>query len=211
MLRIVLPPEGGPVLDLVAEVLRAGKVAVVPSDTLYGFSACYDQPGAIQRIADLKGRGGEEPFLLLVGSSDQLACLTSSPPAAAVAEMVWPGAVTLLLPGRPDLAPQLRGPRGTVAVRWPSDRLLNELLARVKAPIVSTSVNRRGEPSLGDPDQIERSFGGAIDLLADAGPRQDLVPSTIVDLTRRPPVVVRQGTVRLDVDRLDELLSRGHS
>jgi len=216
MLRIMLPPEGGPALELVAQVLRSGRVAVVPSDTLYGFSACYDRPDAIQRITVLKGRGepgGSDaaPFLILVASLSQLACLTSSPPPKAVAELVWPGAVTLLLPARPDLLPQLRGPEGTVAVRWPNDRFLIELLSRVEAPIISTSVNRRGEPPLGDPNEIERSFGGAIDLLADVGPRKDLVPSTIVDLTRRPPVVVRQGRARIDVDRLDQLLSGGDS
>jgi L-threonylcarbamoyladenylate synthase len=91
-------------------------------------------------------------------------------------------------------------------VRWPDDRLIQELLAQVGVPLVSTSVNRHGEPPLGDPEAIEMLFGGAIDLLADAGPRENVLPSTIVDLTRRPPVVVREGQGDVDIGELDRRL-----
>ncbi len=206
MLRVALAGEGGPELGLVAHAIRAGGVVVAPSDTLYGFSARFDRPSALRRIATIKGRGDTSPFLLLVGEVEELAALSPAPPPVPVLDRVWPGPVTLLIPGRPGLPSRLRGPAGTVAVRRPRERLVRALLARVGVPIVSTSVNRHGEAPLGDPGRIAREFGAVIDVLGDAGSRESQPPSTIIDLTRRPPVLVRQGAAAVDVGELERLL-----
>jgi L-threonylcarbamoyladenylate synthase len=206
VLRVALTREGGPEVGLVAHAIRSGGVVVAPSDTLYGFSARFDRPSAIRRIATIKGRADTAPFLLLIGELEELAALTLSPPPAPVLDRVWPGPVTLLIPGRPGLPSRLRGPAGTVAVRRPRDRLVRELLAQVGVPIISTSVNRHGEPPLGNPDRIAREFGAVIDVLADLGSRESQPPSTIVDLTRRPPVLVRQGAAAVDLGELERLL-----
>jgi L-threonylcarbamoyladenylate synthase len=206
MLRLSITPEGGPNLNIVAQSLRGGAVAVVPTDTLYGFSARYDRPSAIRRIAALKGRQEDAPFLLLIGSFDQLSLLTLEPPHPTVVDVVWPGSVTLLLPARGELHPRLRGPGERVAVRWPAEPRIAGLLSRVGVPLISTSVNRQAEAPASDPESIARQFGAGIDLLADAGPRPDSRPSTIIDLTRRPPVEIRRGAVTVDVERLERLM-----
>jgi L-threonylcarbamoyladenylate synthase len=206
LVRVTIAAEGGPGLEVVANALRAGGVAVVPSDTLYGFSARYDRPSAIRRIAAIKGRSEGDPFVVLVARGEELALLTDTPPPSAVIDLLWPGPVTLLLLGRAGLPLPLRGADGKVAVRWPRAPFARALVARVGVPIISTSVNRHGEPPLGDPEAIAAQFGAAIDVLADAGPCASALPSTIVDLTQEPPIVVRAGAEAVDVERLDRLL-----
>ncbi len=181
----------------------------MPTDTLYGFSARYDRPSGIQRIAAIKGRSESDPFLLLIAQASDLALLTATPPPPAVIDRLWPGPVTVLLRARPGLPSWLISESGTVAVRLPADSLVRELIGRVGVPIVSTSVNRHGEPPLGDPAAIGGRFGALVDVIADAGRRQSLVPSTLVDLTQRPPVVLRQGQATPDMDELDRLLAAG--
>jgi L-threonylcarbamoyladenylate synthase len=206
MFHLSLTPEGGPNLELIAHSLRGGAVAVIPTDTLYGFSARYDRPSAIRRIAALKDRQDDVPFLLLVSGLEQLPLLTPTAPHPTAIDLVWPGPVTLLLPARSGLFQRLRGPGDSVAVRWPAEPRIRELLAQVGVPLVSSSVNRRDDSPLADPEAIASQFGAGIDLLADAGPRRDSRPSTIIDLTRRPPVEVRRGAMTVDIKRLDRLL-----
>ena len=206
MLRLALASREEAGLAALADTIRAGGVAVLPTDTLYGFSARYDHPAAIARIAALKGRADSAPFLLLIGDRRALALLTAEPPPAAALDGIWPGPVTLLLRARPDLPPLLRGAAGTVAVRWPRDRRLTALIAAIGVPIMSTSVNRQGERPLDDPDLIAGAFGAAIDVLADGGVLAGGQASTIIDLTADPPALVRAGAARVDLERLARLV-----
>lgn len=206
MLRLALASGEEAGLAALADTIRAGGVAALPTDTLYGFSARYDDPAAIARIAALKGRAPAAPFLLLIGDRPALALLTVEPPPAAALDGIWPGPVTLLLRARPDLPPLLRGPAGTVAVRWPRDRRLTALIAAIGVPIISTSVNRQGERPLDDPDLIAAAFGAAIDVLADGGLLAGGQASTIIDLTADPPALVRAGAARVDLERLARLV-----
>jgi len=212
MLRLGLTGgEDAAALAAVAGAIRAGGVAILPSDTLYGFSARYDHPAAIARIAALKGRANGAPFLLLIADRRDLALLTAEPPPAAALDLVWPGPVTLLLHSRPELLPLLRGPADTVAVRWPRDRRLQALIAAIGMPIISTSVNRQGELPLADPDLIAAVFGAAIDVLADGGSLAGGRASTIIDLTADPPVLVRAGAASVDLERLARLVRQARS
>jgi L-threonylcarbamoyladenylate synthase len=203
MLRVTLGAATPLDLEPVAHALRAGGVAVIPTDTIYGVSARFDRPSALRRLVALKGRHtAAAPFLVLIAELGWLSQLTTSPPSRAVSDLLWPGAVTALLPARSGLLPQLIGPRGTVAVRYPESPRLLRLLQAVSVPLVSTSANRSGEPPLLLPDRIARELGAGIDVLADAGDLGAGVPSTLVDLTQMPPVVLRQGAVRIDLEAL---------
>jgi L-threonylcarbamoyladenylate synthase len=206
MLRLRLTDDGGAALRAAAHALRAGGVAVIPTDTIYGISARYDRPSAVRRIAAVKGRDARSPFLLLIGDEAELALLTPEPPPEAALAAVWPGAVTLLLPARRELIPLLRGTAGKVAVRLPGADPVHALLQAVGVPLVSTSVNRHSESPLNDPDAIAHDFGAAIDVLVDGGVVFKSEPSTIVDLTEQPPTLVRAGAAAVDVVRLSRLL-----
>jgi len=202
MVRVAWQEKVGPWLSVIAQVLRGGGLAVIPTDTIYGFAARFDQPTAVRRIATLKGRDPARPFLLLIADRGMLARLTAAEPPAPVLDLLWPGPVTVLLPARAVLDPLLRGADDTVAVRLPADLALAELIAQVGSPILSTSVNMAGEPPLTDMPAIARQFGAHVDLIADGGPRTGSA-SAIVDLARRPPVIVRRGARAIDLARLE--------
>lgn len=207
MFRYTLDSADPVKLAPVIHALRSGAVAVIPTDTIYGLSARIDRPSALRRIAAIKGRDASLPFLVLVPGIEPLPSLTATPLPAAVVDLLWPGPVTVLLEAGPGLPPQLVGERGTVAVRWPDTALLCQILAGVGAPLVSTSINRSGEEPLTEPAKIARQFGEAIDVLLDHGPAQDPRPSTVLDLTVRPPRVVRQGKGTVDLERLGRCLA----
>jgi L-threonylcarbamoyladenylate synthase len=203
MVRVGWQEQVGPWLAVLAQVLRGGGLAVIPTDTLYGFAARFDRPTAIRRIATLKGRDPARPFLLLIADRTMLERLVAVEPPVPVLDLLWPGPVTALLAGRKTLDPLLRGANDTVAVRLPADPVLAALIAQIGVPILSTSVNMQGEPPRTDFAAIERDFGAHVDLLADGGTRAGRVASAIVDLSRRPPVLVRSGARAIDLERLE--------
>jgi L-threonylcarbamoyladenylate synthase len=188
-------------------VIREGGVAVIPTDTLYGFAARADRPAAVERVAAAKGRDPSSPFLLLVSEVGDLAAVAAAIPPPAVLGLIWPGPVTILVAGRPELDRRFTGATGTVAVRCPDDPVLRTLLGEIGTPVLSTSVNRHGAPPLADPSAIADEFGPAIDLLADHGVKAGQ-PSTIVDLSRRPPVLVRAGSRAVDLGELERAWKR---
>jgi len=202
MQRVTWEDEGGPWLLDIARVIREGGVAVLPTDTLYGFTARFDDAAAVERVVAAKGREEQSPFLLLVSETASLHRLARELPPAAVLDRLWPGPVTVLCAGRAEIGRRFLGERDTIAVRRPSAPLLVQLLQAIAVPVLSTSVNRAGQPPLTDPARIAAEFGPAIDLLADGGPRSG-APSAIVDLTRRPPVLVRAGAQPLDLVELE--------
>lgn len=170
--------------DLAVAVLRSSSVAVLPTDTIYGFSGIV--PASHARIVELKGRDEGKPFIELVSSVDEAERITGPIPAAF--RSYWPGPLTLIL----------RTGAGTTAYRCPGDPWLRGIIARVGAPIYSTSVNRAGETPLSDVPSIEEAFGPSIDLIVDGGNFLEVLPSTIVDLSGEKPRLVRQGALVLD-------------
>jgi L-threonylcarbamoyladenylate synthase len=207
MVRVAWENAAGPWLAPIARVIREGGVAVIPTDTLYGFAARADRPAAVERVAVSKGRDASAPFLLLLSAIAELQAVAAAIPPSAVLARVWPGPVTVLLRARPDLDPRFRSEAGTVAARLPDDTVLRSLLGAIGAPILSTSVNRHGSPPLADPAAIAHEFGAEIDLLADQGMRRG-EPSTIVDLSRRPPALVRAGARAVDPVELERTWKR---
>jgi L-threonylcarbamoyladenylate synthase len=169
------------ILETASMVLRAGGIAVVPCDTLYGIVGIV--PESEPKIRSLKGRGEGRPFLQLLPSVTWIARISDDAVPAGLGKY-WPGPLTIVI-GR-------RG-GGTVAVRVPDSPLLNALITLVGAPLYSTSVNRSGMPPLWRIREIEREFGGEVDLIVDAGDMPGGSPSTIVDATVSPAKILRQG------------------
>jgi L-threonylcarbamoyladenylate synthase len=207
MRRVTWESASGPWLLDVAQVIREGGVAVLPTDTLYGFTARFDDAAAVERVAAAKGREAQSPFLLLVSETASLGLLARELPPAEVLDRLWPGPVTVLCAGRAEIGRRFLGERGTIAVRRPGTPLLVQLLQAIAVPVLSTSVNRVGQAPLTDPARIAAEFGPAIDLLADGGPRSG-APSAIVDLSRRPPVLVRAGAHPIDLVELERRWQR---
>lgn len=182
------------------DMLREGAVIVFPTDTVYGLSCRIDDPAAVRRIFELKGRGTEEPLPVLLADPAQLDEYGRdlTPAARDLARKYWPGALTLVV-RRTDAIPGLvAGGRGTVGLRVPNHPLPRQLVRALGVPLVGTSANTHGAPSPLTAQQVAFDLGDAVDLILDGGRCPVGRESTVVDATSDPPRVLRRGAVVLE-------------
>lgn len=186
-------------LSPVVAHLRRGGVIAYPTETVYGLgSACA--PSGVERIRALKRREGDRPLLALVASADAVAGLRWPPYARALAEVFWPGALTLVLDDPSGIFPAgvRHPPDGTVGVRVSPHPIAARLVAALGAPLTSTSLNLSGEPPVSSGHEamrVVRALGGSDVLVLDGGTLAPSQPSTVVDCTGAEPVVIREGSV----------------
>ena len=176
--------------------LRAGDLVVLPTDTVYGVAAdAFDREGT-QKVFRAKHRSRSFPLPVLVRSPKQVVGLVTQVPEPAELLMAayWPGPLTIVVPSDPNLTWDLGEDEGTVALRMPMDTVTLEIIREV-GPIAVTSANRSGRPPARTVDEARQSLGESVAVYVDGGPRTDAAPSTIVDLTRREPHVLREGSV----------------
>lgn len=180
---------------LVAELLREGGLVCMPTDTVYGLAVDAMNPKAVSRLFDVKGRAPDRPVILLVDSVAMARRLTW--PGADFDRLTgrfWPGPLSVVLPARDPVLPELTAGTGTIALRWPRFEPAVRIIRALGGPITSTSANRSGEPVVRSADEID-SVLPEVDLVLDGGSIAPTEPSTLVDLTRDPPVLLRAGAV----------------
>lgn len=196
MIRIVSLSDGRSALEDAAKELQAGGAVVFPTDTVYGIGADAFNQFATARIFQAKQRPRSMPLPILVARPRQAWALCATVPkdATELVAAFWPGALTLILPEADGLSWDLGETRGRVAVRMPAHDELLDLILMV-GPLAATSANRSGTPTPGSVEEIAASLGDEVGLYLDGGPAPGNVPSTIVDLTRWRPKVVREGAI----------------
>lgn len=189
--RIVLARTRSPWFPA-AEELRAGGVAVVPTDTVYGLAAHVASAPARARIFDLKGRPREKALPVLVHNLEAATRLGLLPPAArTLAEHFWPGPLTLVIPRTPGFSVDLGGSDpDTIALRVPDHRDLLRLLS-VTGPLAVTSANVSGAPAPATVEVARRTFP---DLPVMPGRRGEGTESTVVSLVGEP-TILRSGAL----------------
>ncbi|MGH9044006.1 MAG: L-threonylcarbamoyladenylate synthase [Acidimicrobiales bacterium] len=183
--------------DLAGLVTLLGddKVVGVPTDTVYGLAARLTE-AATQRIFVAKGRPQALALPVLIGAPEQLAAVAAvfEDEAVALAARFWPGALTIVVPARPEIARIVGGDGGGVGVRLPDHAPLQALL-RAAGPLAVTSANRHGDPPCTTAEELRAAFSGAqVAAVLDGGPCQGLV-STVVDLCGVTPRCLREGEV----------------
>ncbi len=178
------------------EVLQAGGVVVVPTDTVYGLAARPGDRDAVQAVFRAKGRPEGMHLPVLAASLEQVRALgvDVNPAARSLARWWWPGPLTLAF-GFDPTAPRaawLDG-RHEVAVRVPDHDFLRSLLART-GPLVVTSANPHGAPTPRTAHDVAASLGPVVDLVLDGGRLKD-VPSTLVNVREAGAVIEREGAI----------------
>jgi L-threonylcarbamoyladenylate synthase len=179
------------------ELLRAGGIVAVPTDTVYGIAADMALPDAIERLFAAKQRPPEKAVAVLLADAAQAAELGVLTPAAeALAARFWPGGLTLVLPVRPDarLPRVLAGGAPTIGVRVP-DHATPRALAAVLGPLPTTSANRSGEADARDAHEILERLGESLALVLDGGPIRGGPASTVVNCTLEWPSILREGAI----------------
>ena len=183
-------------LDAAAAAIGRGELVLLPTDTVYGVAADAFTPPAVAALLAAKNRGRTMPVPVLIGEASTLVGLvTVVPPLATkLAEAFWPGGLTLVLEQGSGLSWDLGEAKGTFAVRMPLHHVALELLSET-GTLATSSANKSGRPPATDADMAYEQLGDEVAVYLDGGPLEDDVPSTIVDLTRLRPRVLRAGAV----------------
>jgi L-threonylcarbamoyladenylate synthase len=179
-----------------ASAVRRGELVVLPTDTVYGIGTDAFNAEAVGDLLEAKGRGRNMPSPVLVGSPNTLHGLVTdfSEMAWELVDAFWPGALTLVARQQPSLSWDLGDTRGTVAVRMPLHPVAIELLTQT-GPMAVSSANLTGHPSPRDCDAAEGMLGDSVAVYLDGGSTPAAVPSSIVDVTGKVPVLLRAGAL----------------
>lgn len=198
MSGILEVPDGdrGEVVEQAAAALRRGELVVLPTDTLYGVAADAFSRTGTRRLFEVKRRSRRFPLSVLVRSPKQLNGLVTTVPPAAEKLMAayWPGPLTIVVPHDPNLMWDLGDNEGTVAVRMPLEEVTLEVI-RAVGPLAISTANLSGQTPAGDAATARMQLGEGVGVYLDAGARRGSQPSTIIDLTRAEPHVLREGAV----------------
>ncbi|MDJ0342567.1 L-threonylcarbamoyladenylate synthase [Streptomyces sp. H10-C2] len=179
--------------------IKRGELVVLPTDTLYGIGADAFDAQAVSDLLEAKGRGRNMPSPVLIGSPNTLHGLVTdfSERAWELVDAFWPGALTLVARHQPSLNWDLGDTRGTVAVRMPLHPVAIELLTAT-GPLAVSSANLSGHRSPEDCDAAQEMLGDSVAVYLDGGPTPATVPSSIVDVTGKIPVLLRAGAISAD-------------
>lgn len=178
-------------------MLRAGGLVALPTETVYGLGANAEDPVAVARIFQVKGRPPSHPLIVHIAAADQLDDWVEEVPATArlLAEHFWPGPLTLVLRRGHRVPLEATGGLETVAVRVPDHPLALALLSAFGGGVTAPSANRFGSVSPTTADHVRAELGDAVDFVLDGGSCQVGVESTIVDVTGEAPSILRPGGV----------------
>ncbi len=190
-----------------ADCLTAGGLALVPTETVYGvgvaisaFAANLETPGSdtgYGRIFTLKQRELTQTVPWLVDGPAALERYGKDVPHSicALAEKLWPGALTLVVPASDDVPPFMRAADGTVALRASASPVVQELIARCGSPLAVTSANTHGKPAPISFDEVEPRILAGVDVTIDAGETPCRDASTIVAVRDGELQILREGAL----------------
>ena len=177
------------------ELLRAGEVVALPTETVYGLAANALDANAVARIYEIKGRPAHNPIIVHVASLAMAQrCVKEWPgPADKLAKAFWPGPLTMVLPRAKSIPDIVTAGGETVGVRWPSHPLIQEVIRACDFPLAAPSANLSNQLSPTNAEHVARQL--KLPLIVDGGQAQVGIESTVIDLTVNPPRLLRPGMI----------------
>ncbi|MGB3904488.1 MAG: L-threonylcarbamoyladenylate synthase [Anaerolineae bacterium] len=197
-MRTQVTPVADPkALEKATQLLKAGGLVAFPTDTVYGVGAHAFLPRAVESIYRAKGRPLNKAIPLLLHSAESLPQVARdiTPEVWVLTENFWPGGLTVVLHRKPVVPDIVTAGGSTVAVRVPDHPFTLRLIQAVGAPLAATSANLTGHPDPQTAQEVMEYLEGRIALILDGGRCPGGIPSTVIDLTKTPPVVVRPGAI----------------
>ena len=185
-------------LDQAAEILKAGGLVAFPTETVYGLGADALNPEAAKKIYEAKGRPSDNPLIVHIARQKDLDLLAEEIPDKAyrLAEVFWPGPLTMILKKKSMIPYGTTGGLDTVALRLPAHKLAKELIARSGLYVAAPSANLSGKPSPTTAEHVINDLGGRVDMILDGGKATLGLESTIIDLSTGEPIILRPGCIK---------------
>lgn len=190
-------------ISLFANMLADGKTVIFPTETVYGLGANALDEDAATKIYQAKGRPSDNPLLVHIADKEDVYDLVENidDRAKLLMDKFWPGPLTIVFKKKAIIPDRTSGGLDTVAIRMPSDQVARDLIRRAGVPIAAPSANISGRPSPTKPEHIIRDMDGRVDGILVGGPCNYGVESTIVDLSDDIAMVLRPGSVTLEMLR----------
>ncbi|MGC4107528.1 MAG: L-threonylcarbamoyladenylate synthase [Thermomicrobiales bacterium] len=193
MLRLEEPRA----LEQAITALQHGGIVAYPTDTVYGIGASIHYPGTLSRIYEIKGRKADASLPILLASSGDLAKASTGvdPLLLSLASRFWPGSLTVAVPAKPSLPPQVIAADGTVGVRVPAHSVALTLAQRVGGVLATTSANISGQPPATKADEIGTTLRNRLDVILDGGISRNGRASTVIRLEGDTIHIIREGAI----------------
>jgi len=193
-------------LKMASKVIKNGGLVAFPTETVYGLGADTFKEKAVMKIFEVKKRPPDNPLIVHISRLDQLENVITEFPEIAekLAKIFWPGPLTMILKRSGKVPDIVCAGLPTVAVRMPSHPVAKRLIELSGTPIAAPSANLSGRPSPTSGEHVVRDLSGKVDVILKAGKTPFGLESTIVDISKYPPILLRPGPVT--VERLREIL-----
>lgn len=180
-----------------SDLLRAGEVVALPTETVYGLAANALDANAVAKIYEIKGRPAHNPIIVHVtGVEMAKRSVTLWPDTAErLAKSFWPGPLTIVLPKAKEIPDIVTAGGDTVGVRWPSHPFMQAVIRECGFPLAAPSANLSNSISPTNAQHVRKQLGSKLKLIVDGGQSQVGIESTVIDLCARPPRVLRPGMI----------------
>lgn len=184
-------------IDECVEMLRAGSVIGIPTETVYGLAAIATNSSAINLVFTTKERPTSHPLILHIADVSMLDdwATNISSEARALCKKFWPGPLTLILHKSDKVLTEVTGGRDTVAIRCPNHSVTTKLLKKLNDAVVAPSANKFGKVSPTTAKHVVNDLGSDISIVLDGGDCSIGLESTIIDCTTTPPQLLRTGAI----------------
>lgn len=185
-------------LDKAIQVLKKGGVVIFPTETAYGVGCRMDDEKAIRRLIEIRGREERKPFLVLVSSLEMAKKYLQDLPLEIedLMKKFWPGPLTIVYDCQKDLVPKLVRANGkSLGVRMPGHKITLKLVEEVGVSVLAPSANFAGEPPVFELSDLEPELVKKIDFVLKLPCAGYKKPSTVIDCTKRPWRILREGAI----------------
>lgn len=183
------------------DIIKQGGLVAFPTETVYGLGGDALNPDSSRKIYAAKGRPSDNPLIIHICRLDDIHRIVSEFPEKAqqLAREFWPGPLTMVLPKAETVPCETTGGLNTVAVRMPVDPVALAFIEAAGGYVAAPSANVSGRPSPTSSRYVEEDMCGRIEMIIDGGDVEIGLESTIVDLTGEIPVLLRPGSITLEM------------
>ena len=197
ILKLSSDVQDKPLLQRAAEIINRGGVIAFPTETVYALGADAMNEQAVQRVLHLKKRISGKPVAIFFPKLQDLKRFVKeiTPSASKLIREFWPGPLTLIFRSKSSQMTYLTGIEGKLGVRVSSSKFVQALLKLTGTLLTATSANVSGKPEPVSAEQVLNYFDGKIDLVIDGGNSDCVTPSSVVDVSEKIPILLREGRI----------------
>lgn len=195
---------GKNVVDEAVGILKSGGLVIYPTETLYGVGVDATNQGAVKKLIEYKNRPFGKPFSIAVTGPEMAKhYVVINKTAEELYKNFLPGPLTIISKGLHKVAPGIESEDGTLGIRIPDYKMVNEIVEKLGVPVTATSANasyKKRPYKISDIlDNLSEKQKGLIDLIIDAGELPRSEPSTVIDTTLDEPITLRQGIASIKI------------